>query len=82
MAKITISEERVSGYGPHPDIVCKTCVFAYGDGPFADGPEKANCMVYTAENGTDKPDTVYYSGAACEYHATAADIENQQKGGE
>ena len=72
--------ERFGSVGPHPDIVCKTCVFAHGDPPFADEPTKANCMVYEAENGTDKPDTVYYNGADCEYHKTAEEIAAEEGG--
>ena len=64
----------------HPDIVCKTCVLAHGEPPFADGPEKAYCKYYKrggAEGG--KPNTVYFDGEACEFHLTKAEAEKAKE---
>ena len=47
---------------------CKNCIFARGDPPFADAPEKAYCRIYTREGGKGKPPEVYYDGARCEFY--------------
>lgn len=44
---------------------CETCAFAYGEPPFADGPKKRYCAVFTRESGQRKPNAVYYDGGRC-----------------
>ena len=45
---------------------CRTCKFAYPDGKYAKGCEKANCYVF--ENGEDKPHDVLWDGANCDFY--------------
>jgi hypothetical protein len=52
--------------------MCQTCMFAHGDPPWADTPDKGNCQIY--ERGSilgDKPNEVAYNGADCEYYERA-----------
>lgn len=58
------------GFGCKPinPLFCKTCIFAHGDPPFADIPEKSYCRIFTRESGKQKPPDVYYNGAECEYY--------------
>ena len=66
------NNEVFGGRHVHPDIVCKTCVLAHGEPPFADGPEKGNCKYYRQEL---KPASVYFDGEDCEFHLTKAEAE-------
>lgn len=47
---------------------CKTCRFSKGEPPFEDTPEKSNCMIYSHEDGEEKPPEVYFDGGECEYY--------------
>lgn len=47
---------------------CRSCRFAKGQPPFEDGPEKAHCLIYSREEGEQKPEDVYYDGARCDYY--------------
>lgn len=49
-------------------VACRTCRFSHGDSPFENAPEKSYCMIYSRENGEQKPPDVYYDGAECEYY--------------
>lgn len=66
--KFLDSENQVFGCNKINPKYCKTCIFARGNPPFEDLPEKANCMVYSNDSGLTKPDDVYYDGAPCEYY--------------
>jgi hypothetical protein len=46
---------------------CQNCAFAHGDSPFENAPNKANCEVYTRENGINKPNAILFDGAPCKY---------------
>lgn len=70
------NSEMFGGRHVHPDIVCKTCVFANGEPPFADGPEKGNCKYYKQEL---KPAAVYFDGEPCEFHTTKEEAEKAVK---
>lgn len=47
---------------------CKTCRFSHGDPPFEDAPEKMYCMIFSRDEGEQKPPEVYYEGADCDYY--------------
>ena len=47
---------------------CLTCIFAHGDPPFEDRPEKAYCKIYSKNDSTGKPKEVYFDGAECEFY--------------
>ncbi len=82
MDKQRIAQSQIpplAGRRVHPNIVCKTCIFSKGPAPFADAPEKSNCLIYTRENGTSKPNSVYFGGEDCEYHMTEAELMEEEK---
>lgn len=62
-------KERWGCRGINPEA-CRSCIFAHGDPPFADAPEKAYCMIYGKGTSNGKPPEVYYDGAKCEYQET------------
>jgi hypothetical protein len=43
-------------------------MFAHGKAPWANTPMKGNCMIYTKDDGEDKPAEVCFDGADCEYY--------------
>ena len=49
---------------PNP-VYCRTCKWSHGKAPYADTPEKANCMVYEKEF---KPREVLFTGAKCAFY--------------
>lgn len=53
--------------------MCRTCLFAHGEAPFEDTPEKRWCEIFRYNSGEQKPDDVYYSGAECEYYEKQED---------
>lgn len=57
---------------------CKTCIFSKGNPPFEDSPLKANCMIYTHKSGVDKPASVYYEGARCDFYNDGKNIEEDE----
>jgi len=69
----------LAGRRVHPNIVCKTCIFSKGPAPFADAPEKSNCLIYKDEDGVTKPNSVYFDGEECEYHMTEAELMEEEK---
>lgn len=60
-------DEKIGCRGINPKQ-CRSCRFAHGEPPFADGPEKAYCMIYSREEGEAKPPEVYYDGQKCEFY--------------
>lgn len=56
------------GCKPINPVYCKSCIFAHGNPPFEDMPEKSYCRIYTRNGGKQKPPDVYYEGAECEYY--------------
>lgn len=56
------------GCAPINPKMCMTCRFAHGKPPFEDAPEKAYCMIYSRDEGEQKPDEVYHNGGKCEYY--------------
>ena len=46
---------------------CRKCLFAHGEAPFEDTPEKRWCEMYRHNNNEQKPSEVYYEGAECEF---------------
>jgi hypothetical protein len=56
--------EMMGGKHVSDKIVCKTCMFAYGEAPWADEPTKGCCEIY--EYPDSKPHEVYFDGAECE----------------
>lgn len=63
-----LQEPFYPGCKPINPKYCETCIFAYGNPPFADLPQKRYCMIYTRENGARKPNEVYYDGKTCEFY--------------
>ena len=49
---------------PNP-VYCRTCKWSHGKAPYADLPEKANCIVYDKEF---KPKEVLFDGAECDFY--------------
>lgn len=47
---------------------CRTCRFSHGKPPFEDAPEKKYCMIYSRDEGEQKPPSVYFDGGDCEYY--------------
>ena len=76
MSNLSNNNEIFGGRHVHPNIVCKTCVWSHGPAPFADDPEKSNCLKYPVDGEYgDKPNSVYFDGEDCEYHMTKAEQE-------
>lgn len=44
---------------------CEGCIFAYGNTPFDDTPDKCSCAVY--QYPKIKPDSVFIEGGYCKY---------------
>lgn len=42
---------------------CEGCIFAYGNTPFDDAPDKGCCAIYPYPGA--KPDSVYLDGKEC-----------------
>lgn len=63
-AKIDENMHMTGAIRPNP-VWCKTCLWSHGEPPFADEPDKANCMVY--EN-VFKPRGVLFDGEECEFY--------------
>ena len=51
---------------PNENMLCKTCVYANGSPPFANGWRKSSCIVYA--DPQTKPAEVYYDGAECKFY--------------
>ena len=51
---------------PNEKMKCRTCVYANGKPPFADGWRKSSCMIY--QDPDTKPADVYFDGADCDYY--------------
>ena len=47
---------------------CYTCEHRNGPAPWANGPEKSYCEIYTRENSRQKPSIVYFEGAECPFY--------------
>ena len=58
-----LSEERFTSFGEGK--TCEGCIFAYGDTPFNDAPDKCSCEVYQYPKA--KPDSVFLEGGSCKY---------------
>lgn len=61
------------GCKPINPKMCMTCRFAHGKPPFEDAPEKSYCMIFSRDDGEQKPPDVYYEGADCEYYEKQKD---------
>lgn len=53
--------------------MCRTCLFAHGEAPFEDTPEKRWCEIFRYNSGEKKPSDVYFDGAECEYYEKQED---------
>jgi hypothetical protein len=58
-----ISEERFNTFGEGK--TCEGCMFAYGDTPMDDAPDKCSCTIYPYPK--TKPDNVFLEGGHCKY---------------
>lgn len=63
-----LQREETFGCKPINPKYCKTCRFSRGKPPFEDSPEKIYCMIYSREDGDQKPHEVYYEGQPCEHY--------------
>jgi hypothetical protein len=61
-------EEFGAGFAFATNKACQTCLFAHGEPPWADSPDKGNCMIYEPDDLGDKPTDVLFHGAPCEYY--------------
>jgi hypothetical protein len=61
-------EEFGSGFAFATNKACQTCLLAHGEPPWADSPGKSYCQIYERETGEDKPRSIAYDGAPCEYY--------------
>ena len=59
-----IAEERLTSWANNGKA-CEGCIFAYGDTPFNNAPNKGSCEVYKYPK--TKPDSVFVEGKACKY---------------
>jgi hypothetical protein len=68
--KTTLDRLRDSSFQPvfATNKACQNCMFAHGEPPFADAPDKSYCQIYERESGESKPRNVAYDGADCEYY--------------
>lgn len=66
--KSNLQNNDTFGCKPINPAYCKTCIFAHGNPPFEDLPEKSYCRIYTRAKNIQKPPDVYYEGAECEYY--------------
>lgn len=58
-----ISEERFTPFGEGK--TCEGCIFAYGDTPMDNAPNKCSCAIY--QYPRVKPDSVFLEGNPCKY---------------
>lgn len=58
-----LSQERFSQFGEGK--TCEGCIFAYGDTPMDDSPDKCSCEVYKYPKV--KPDNVFLENGVCKY---------------
>jgi hypothetical protein len=66
--KGNLQTNEVFGCLPINPKQCKSCRFSHGKPPFEDAPEKSYCMIYSRDDGEQKPDDVYYHGGDCEFY--------------
>ena len=71
--KSNLQTEDSFGCLPINPKMCRTCRFSHGEPPFEDAPDKAYCMIYSREDGEQKPDEVYHHGGKCEYYEKQKD---------
>ena len=62
--------QNVEGFGCKPinPKMCKTCRFSRGKPPFEDAPEKKYCMIFSRDEGEQKPPEVYFDGEDCDFY--------------
>lgn len=58
-----LSEERFTPFGEGK--ICEGCIFAYGDTPMDNAPDKCSCAIYPYPK--TKPDSVFLEGNSCKY---------------
>lgn len=63
-----LHQNETFGCLPINPRACKTCLFSHGNPPFEDAPEKKYCMIYSRDEGEQKPPEVYFDGEDCEYY--------------
>lgn len=60
-----LMEERFTSWADNGKA-CEGCMFAYGDTPFDDAPDKGSCVIYKYPK--TKPDNVFEDGEKCKYY--------------
>jgi hypothetical protein len=64
-------EEFGSGFAFATNKACQTCMFAHGEPPLADFPDKSYCQIYEPDGLVDNPSDGAFDGAPCEYYEAA-----------
>ena len=59
-----VSQEKFNRFGEGKS--CEGCMFAYGDTPMDDAPDKCSCSIYAYPK--TKPDHVFLEGGKCKYY--------------
>lgn len=57
-----LKQEKLTSWADNGKT-CEGCIFAYGDTPFDDTPDKGSCAIYPYPS--TKPDSVYLDGGEC-----------------
>ncbi len=63
-----LAEERFSSWADNGKA-CEGCIFACGDTPMDNSPDKSSCLIYVYPK--TKPDSVYLEGKPCKHKRTA-----------
>lgn len=72
-----IAEERLTSWADNGKA-CIGCIFASGEAPYGDAPDKCSCLIYPHPN--IKPDSVYLEGKPCKHKRTAEEAKAYAKG--
>lgn len=71
-----LAEERFTSWADNGKT-CGSCIFACGNTPFDNSPDKASCLIYIYPK--TKPDSVYLEGKPCKYKRTAEEAVEYAK---
>ena len=66
-----ITEEKLTSWADNGKA-CIGCIFAYGDTPMDNAPDKCSCAIY--QYPRTKPDNVFLDGVCCKYRRETIDI--------
>lgn len=72
-----LAEERFSSWADNGKA-CEGCIFAYGDTPMDNSPDKSSCLIYVYPK--TKPDSIYLEGKPCKHRRTVEEAKAYAKG--